>query len=59
MVLAHVSMRYQVGTNIIDVYVMHLSMYPTYSELGRDKDLQIPDDKFLTPGDNFVLQIPY
>ena len=37
---------------------MHLSTHP-YPRSGRGGDLQMLDDKFPTPGDNFELQIPY
>ena len=39
---------------------MHLSLSrPTHPRSGRGGDLQELFDKFPTPGDDFMLQIPY
>ena len=40
--------------------LMHLSLLcPTYPRSGKGGDLQESFDKFPTPGDNYMLQIPY
>ena len=49
-----------ISPTILNLSLIHLSLSrPTHPRSGRGGDLQELFDKFLTPGDNFMLRIPY